>query len=358
MDERFTRPDEQLLPERVKNSERLKAIKILHLCSSQKKLMKKIILIGIIQILFAGFLSAQGKLVIQSGSKGYFIDHKVTAKENFYSIGRLYHTHPRNIAGFNGLDMAKGLSLGQIIQIPLTDTNFIQTGNKGIPVYYTVDQNESLEAVSKKNRGVQISDLRNWNNLSGNNIPKDTKLIIGFLVTNEMQDKVVTIPERKNETIIPPAEEKKQVITEEKKVEPEQKKEEPPVVKEEAKKTEVEAVEKKEKAIVTVAGYFKPHFEQQVKQSPVTREQTVTSGIFKTTSGWQDAKYYLLIDKVEPGTIVKIINPTNNKYVFAKVLYGMEGIRQNQGYDIRISNAAASALDISEQDKFIVKVNY
>lgn len=320
--------------------------------------MKKIILIGILPILIAGLLSAQGNLIIQSGSKGYYIDHKVTAKENFYSIGRLFHTHPRNIAGFNGLDMAKGLSLGQIIQIPLTDTNFIQTGNKGIPVYYMVDQNESLEAISKKNNMVQLSDLRKWNNLSGNNIPGDSKLIVGFLVTNEMQDKVVSIPDRKNETITPPAAEKKQEIAEVKKVEPELKKEDPPVKKEESQKTRLEVVEKKEKAVVTVAGYFKPHFDQQVMQSPVTREETVTSGIFKTTSGWQDAKYYLLIDKVEPGTIVKITNPGNNKVVFAKVLYAMEGIRQNQGYNIRISNAAASALDITEQDKFIVKVNY
>src|SRR5687767_14750118 len=208
--------------------------------------MKKIVLIIIIQFLVIGLVSAQVNLVIQSGSKGYYVDHKVTAKENFYSIGRLYHTHPRNIAGFNGLDMSKGLSLGQIIQIPLTDTNFIQTGNKGVPVYYMVDQNESLEAVSKKNNMVQLSDLRNWNNLSGNNIQGNSKLIVGFLVTNEMQDKVVIIPDRKNETIIKPAEEKKQVIAEVKKVEPEIIKEDPPVKKEERKITNEDVPEKKE----------------------------------------------------------------------------------------------------------------
>jgi hypothetical protein len=61
---------------------------------------------------------------------------------------------------------------------------------------------------------------------------------------------------------------------------------------------------------------------------------------------------------VDPGTIVKIINPGNNKILYAKVLYNMESIRQNQGLDIRISDAAAAALAISETDKFIVKVNY
>lgn len=88
------------------------------------------------------------------------------------------------------------------------------------------------------------------------------------------------------------------------------------------------------------------------------KEETVTSGIFKTTSGWEDSKYYLLIDKVQPGTIIKVVNPTNNKAIYAKVLGEMAGIRQNEGYNIRISNAGAAALEIAEQDKFIVKVKY
>ena len=105
-------------------------------------------------------------------------------------------------------------------------------------------------------------------------------------------------------------------------------------------------------------GYFKNNFFQQVKTSPLTKDQTVTSSIFKTTSGWQDGKYYLLINGVEPGTIVKITNPSNSKTVFAKVLYAMDKIRENQGVDIRISDAAASTLAVSETDKFILKVNY
>jgi hypothetical protein len=66
----------------------------------------------------------------------------------------------------------------------------------------------------------------------------------------------------------------------------------------------------------------------------------------------------LLIDGIVPGTIVKVVNPTNNKSVYAKVLGQMEGINMNKGLDIRISNAAASNLGITETDKFIVKVNY
>jgi hypothetical protein len=105
-------------------------------------------------------------------------------------------------------------------------------------------------------------------------------------------------------------------------------------------------------------GYFKSSFDQQVKVSPISKNETVTAGIFKTANGWRDAKYYLLIDGVQPGTILKIINPANNKSVYAKVLGGMSGIRLNAGLNIRISNSAAAALEISDTDKFIVKVNY
>ena len=128
--------------------------------------------------------------------------------------------------------------------------------------------------------------------------------------------------------------------------------------KEEPKKTEPVVVKQPETIKDDGTGYFKNNFYQQVKTSPLTKEQTLTSSIFKTTSGWQDGKYYLLINGVEPGTIVKITNPSNSKTIFAKVLYSMEKIRENQGVDIRISDAAASSLAVSETDKFILKVNY
>ena len=162
--------------------------------------------------------------------------------------------------------------------------------------------------------------------------------------------------------MFPPAkvEEKKPVI-EEKKADPPVvvqpvKQVEKPVVKEEPKYEP--PVVQKPKAEIKGTGYFKTSFEQQIKRQPVAKELVTGAGIFKTTSGWSDGKYYLLIDNVPSGTIVKISNPTNNKVIYAKVLGEMAGIRQNSGLDIRISNAAASALEIPEQDKFIVKVNH
>ena len=332
--------------------------------------MKKLLTL-VLSLFICVFIFSQD-LVVKSGSKGLYLEHKVAPKEGLFPIGRLYNVHPRHIANFNGIDFNKGLSIGQLINVPLTDTNFKQNVNKGVPIYY-VTEKESLANISVKSKA-QIGNLRGWNNLANDNVPGGTKLVVGFLITNELQDKVVTITPKapvvdasvsnvkktddQQKQTEPVANKEADVKKEEpKKAEPEEKKIDPPVVKEEPKKTET-IVKQPETIKDDGTGYFKANFFQQVKTSPQTKDQTVTSSIFKTTSGWQDGKYYLLINGVEPGTIVKLTNPSNSKTVFAKVLYSMDKIRVNQGVDIRISDAAASTLAVSETDKFILKVNY
>lgn len=330
---------------------------------------------GILSIFIFNVLFAQpGDLLIKSGPNGLYLEHAVAPKEGLFPLSRLYNVHPRHIANFNNMDLNKGLSIGQLINIPLTDTNFKQAVNKGVPVYYKSAAKESLASISNKNNNVSVNSIRAWNQLGSDVAPAGSKLIVGFLITKEMQDKVKVVSEKKfevtGEIVAPPAEEKKKEIVVEKKPEPELKKEEPkkkepdvvkiipPVVKEEIAPKAPTVIMKEEVPVNTEGGYFKNNFNQQVKQTPVSKEQTLASSIFKSMNGWQDEKYYLLINGVEPGTIVKITNPGNNKIVFAKVLYSMDGVRQNQGLDMRISDATAAALSISDTDKFIVKVNY
>lgn len=327
-----------------------------HLCIPNLIGMKQLIL-SLVVLISVAAVAQKNELVAKKSDKGLYLEHSVEAKQSYYSIGRIYHIHPKHLATYNKLDMTKGLQIDQKLRIPLIDSNFVQDRKTGTAIFYKTGSDESLTAISKKYNNVSVTNLRSWNALTGNDVKKDKKIIIGFLsnegpksgtptppiVTNPEPDPViVTEKEKKQEE----KEIKEEAKAEEKAIKKEEKKDPPPVIKETRKPS------------IDGQGYFQTHFEQQVKKSPVTKDATVTAGIFKTTSGWQDAKYYLLIDAVQPGTIVKVINPTNNKAVYAKVLGEMSGIRQNEGLNIRISNAAASALEISEQDKFIVKVNY
>ena len=369
--------------------------------------MKKLFLVLALSIAMLFSVQAQPKeLVIKKSSRGLYVEHVVAAKEGLYSIGRLYNVHPKFIAAYNQVDINKGLNVDQVIHIPLTDTNFTQKSNKGIPVYYTVLESQGLMKVSNTVNKVALKELRSWNALKNDNLTAGSKLIVGFLVSKEMsalvakapakqipvtpEDKPVVKTAQEDKAIVktekaddkpvakPPVKEDKPIVKTEKPEEKEMVKTKPaedkavvktetetpkeiiPEIREEPKKPEPVFVKQETSPTSSEQGYFKKSFEQQVKVNPPSKSATVTSGIFKTTSGWQDAKYYLLIDGVPTGTIVKVINPDNNITVYAKVLGEMNGIRQNEGYDIRISNAAASTLGIpvSDTEKFILKVNY
>jgi hypothetical protein len=338
-----------------------------HLCNSNLVKMKKLVFGFIISFLITNIALAQPRqLMLKKGDKGFYIDHSVAAHEGLFAIGRVYNAHPKAIAAYNNLDMNKGLSIGQVIHIPLTDTNFTQQDNKGIPVYYKTGEAQSLSNLSVANNKVSMQNLRDWNKLSNDNVPAGAKLIVGFLISNGNPVAAVPkiakeeSPKLKEEKDIKtdPAEQKQiaktDAVTERPKEEI--KKEEPK--KEEPKKEEIIVTKPQVIANMSGQGYFKSSFDQQVKTNPVSKTETVTAGIFKTSSGLQDAKFYLLIDGVQSGTIIRVINPENNKAVYAKVLGEMNGIRQNQGLNIRLSNAAASTLGITDTDKFIVKLNY
>jgi len=221
------------------------------------------------------------------------------------------------------------------------------------PVYYVVGEKEGLYRVSVNNNKVLMANLRKWNNLSSDAISAGQKLIVGYLVSTDPNLATVNraaapeVRETTTTTVVP--EVKNEVVKRE---------EEKPVQKQ-------PVVEKKpDPKPTTVAvndgngGYFKSDYDAQMRGQSIKKDEMVTAGIFKTASGWQDAKYYALIDGVEPGTIIRIVNPNNSKAIYAKVLDKMTGIRQNQGYNVRISNAAATALEIADSEKFFVRVNY
>jgi LysM repeat protein len=326
----------------------------------KKRLMKRLLFFVVALILANAAFSQSEVLLVKKGENGLYLEHKVLAKEGLYSIGRLYSVNPKHVAAYNKIDMNKGLEIDQVLQIPLSDTNFTQKSPSGTPVYYHVTSGDGLIRISVDYNNVPMKSIREWNGFTGDNIQEGSNLIVGFLISKEMVAYLANIRARNAELA-------KQAALQQQEAE-----KNAVAVKEDEKAVNIPAENKKEDAPKVIAavtkeeiktapadfGYFKTSFDQQVKARPIAWNATVTSGIFKTTSGMQEAKYYLLMDGVTPGTIIKITNPDNNKAVYAKVLGEMNGIRQNQGFDIRISNAAASALQVTEEEKFVVRVNY
>ena len=103
-------------------------------------------------------------------------------------------------------------------------------------------------------------------------------------------------------------------------------------------------------------GVFKNLFESQAKDNEVQTEEGM-AGVFKSTSGWNDGKYYCLHNTAAAGTIIKITNTATGKIIYAKVLDIIPDIKQNNGLLIRLSNAAANELGAGETN-FSCSINY
>jgi LysM repeat protein len=320
--------------------------------------------------------AAQDKLQVEGVSPGLYLTHKVAPKENYYSIGRIYNVSPKDIAPFNNLQLEKGLSLGQAIKIPLNSSNFYQSGNAEgdetfVPVYHKIKEKEGLYRVAKNHNDLPLETLKQWNNITGDAVKNGVQLVVGYLkVKKELSSLAQNgIGASIGSTAIVVTEEKKTAVPEVVN---------PPVVKKATEKTKPKDVEKparvaEVKTVVTAEKViakpekitppaeskkttrekntndadFKALYESQIKNAEVT-EATGDAGVFKSTSGWADKKYYCLHNSASPGTIIKITNPANGNIVYAKVLDTIPDIKKNEGVLLVISNAAADALGTAE----------
>lgn len=322
--------------------------------------MKKFIVSAGIVFLLNTTIHAQEAMIMATPSKtGMSIEHEVMPKETLYSLSRKYHAKVSDIAAANGFDVNKGLLIGEKVNIPLTADNFNQKTEKGAPVYYQVGDGEGLLSVSKKFNKISLQTLKKWNNLKSDNVNKSSSLIVGYLSNGvAATDKKSTV-----KTQTPKPDTKKPEAATAVNPKPDIKNEKAVSEKPKKEKASVKAVqpkkEEEQKAIVekptSQEGFFKNMY---TNQSHKDLRQVMNAGVFKTNSGWGDYKYYLLMDALQPGTVVKLTNPENNAVVYAKVLGGLSDVQQDAGIDVRISDAAASILQVKQDSPFTVSVQY
>lgn len=307
-------------------------------------------------------LSAQSKLAIQGSSPSLYLLHTVAAKENWYSIGRTYNQSPKEIAPFNNTTMDKPLAIGQKIKIPLTAANFSQDGTKAadevfVPLYHTVQEKEWMFRISTNFNKVSPENIQKWNGVSNDQLKAGMQLIVGYLKVKQSQSALASMGLKKI-----PATASAPVVVKEAKVE-EPKKEEvvtAPPAKEEPVKPEPVKEEARTEPVTTLpnnppASHKGGSFRKLYVESG--NATTGNAGVFKSTSGWNDGKYYALMNNVPIGTIVKVSFSSTNKTIYAKVLGQLPEMKESQGLTIRISDAAASELGV-ELNKFYVDVKY
>ena len=147
----------------------------------------KVVVVALISLLFIKTVRSQSdELLIEGQTGNLHLQHTVVAKENWYSIGRLYNLNPKELAPYNKLDMAKPLSIGQEVKIPLTAVNFSQNGVKAagetlVPLYHIVQEKEWLYRISVNHNKVPIANLEKWNNINKDQVRAGMHLIVGYL---------------------------------------------------------------------------------------------------------------------------------------------------------------------------------
>ncbi len=100
-------------------------------------------------------------------------------------------------------------------------------------------------------------------------------------------------------------------------------------------------------------GYFASLFSSQKKAASF---QTIegTAAVFKSVSGWDDKKFYVLTNLLPIGTIVRITTP-DLKSICAKVINALPEVGNSVQY--RLNDAAAAILGITNKT-FPVSVTY
>ena len=340
---------------------------------------------------------------VEGTAPGIYVSHTVLPKETLFSLGRTYNLPPAVIAGFNGSNLQTGLKIGQVVKVPLTDQNFDQLGKKPdgeslVPVYHVVANGETLFRIGNNYNKVPLTSVKEWNHLSSDNVVAGKALIIGYLkVKNEQvaalktkapanvpaamvaekktvenvvrSEPIAEVPQSKPvetktfQPTTPKIEAEKKPEATEKIIEQIPVKKEPvvekpaaPVETKPAEKATVSTTAKSTGpgAINSEEGFFSASYAENYEEKKLA-ELTGDGGTFKSTSGWQNKKYYALANNIPSGTIVKVTS--GEKSIYAKVLGELPEMKENTNLVIRLSNAATSYLGIVDP-KFAVKITY
>jgi LysM repeat protein len=307
------------------------------------RFMKKIVLLTVCCIMAMAAI-AQNKIIVQGSFPDIYIIHKTAGRESLTSISRLYNLSSTPAVQLNDIKEDGTVAAGKEVRIPLEKGNFTQDGQPGegevlLPLYHIVQKNENLFRISQLFGKVRIDFLREWNDMNNDVIQLGQKIIIGHLkVTKEKARDIVAATPSGTGT------DNGNEIKGEKKDEPgkspEPKKNDPTPSSNNDDNDE---------------GFFVTLYPTDTKGNQQAIK-TGTAATFKTTSGWSDRKYYVLMNDVVPGTIVRITGPSN-KSVCAKVLGSLPDMKENSTLLIRMSNATASALRVTDA-QFQVQVSF
>lgn len=261
-----------------------------------------------------------------------YIHHRVEAGESVETIGGTYGLPVAAVLEINELQPGAEITPGKMLKIPIA--TIIQascdTGNC-IKVYYQVQASEGLYRVGKNHGDIKVAELKRLNGLSSESVSLGQRLLVGYLL---LGDAIKPGGNRESAGDVRP-----------------QVSEIPANVTNVAEPTVPAKVIADSTAPAVPASFFQDQY------SPLGKNDTYLASGFKSESGWSDGKFYVLINRVPVGTILKIENRWGAT-IYAKVLGALPAIKHLDKINLRISSAGARALQLGNEETAEVTVSY
>lgn len=337
---------------------------------------------------------AQDRLVVPGTGANFSYATKImTGPQALSGLADQYNVPLSVLAKSNNVIAPYELRKGEEVKIPLTRDNFYQRNiiGKFQPVYHIFKAGETLAKISIRYNKISIDTLRSWNNLPDEIVVDSKPLVVGFIQNTKAiyatagyqaiaydtipnpnvydaakfgpkeikgEFKPVPVPVPKPPVLLPVAKANnpadanntaKNTANNSDNTFPNRK---PTLVAPTLVQTEGDFSYRPRS---NDEGFFAHTYYMRIKDRAY---QAITgdASIFKTISGWNDRKFYVLINEIIPGTIVRITS-ANKKSVCAKVLGPLPETKGAAGLVIRMNNAAAAALGMDDQ-RFIVTITY
>jgi len=278
---------------------------------------------------FAG--RAQSKLLVLGKCPECYVQYRLKPGETLESISALAGMPLAQLKLYNKISSTDLTATPSSIRIPLNAINLI-TEKTSLPIFHVVEKGDNLYRLNLQYFTPGIPRIKEWNQLKSETLKDGDMVVVGYLGGNEPLVNVNSadaLPSMVASTPVVAA----------------------PASVEAAPVKPVVAIPQ----VTAAEGYYAAQFSAALPAQQLL-EISGTGGLFKSITGWGDKRYYVLMNEVVPGSIVRI-TVDQVKYICARVLGPIPDNKPNKGLLVRLSNAAAAALGVSEM-MFTATVNY
>jgi len=306
-------------------------------------ILKVSTMLMVIILLLSAKANAQDTLWVKKVDGKPYVIHQVHSGEDIFMLSKRYSVPPAALADANNLTYQSGLDKGTKIWIPVDNYNFIRVEGviKSKPIYYKVSSGDELNDVSKLSH-VSQSTIQRWNALSTPDIRYGQILQIGWIAFDATQ-----VPfAKKNEVTTMPVVPSKAV----------NKINSGLII---SKANAIDSAKIKPAADtskIAAKNAYEDLYNQQVTGQP-SNSESGAAVFYPLKMKTPEGVYYAFHNTAAKGTIIKVTNPANGNFIYAKVIGTIPGLPDYNNSIIALSTNAAKGL-LAQEKRMFCKIEY